>query len=103
LKLVDQPIFTVWLKRDGGAAQGQNGGQITYGGLDPDHCSSDVTYITLSSESWWEFNIEGTGVNGKEDKKRWSAISDTGTSLLAGPQVSQFLGINRKFYFPGSS
>jgi len=85
LKLVDQPIFTVWLKKDGGSARGQNGGQITYGGLDTDHCSSDITYISLSSETWWEFNIEGTGVNGKKDSKRNSAISDTGTSLIAGP------------------
>jgi len=84
--LVDKPIFTVWLKRDGGNARGENGGQITYGGLDPDHCSDDVTYVTLSSKSWWEFNIEGTGVNSKEDKKKQSAISDTGTSLVAGPQ-----------------
>jgi hypothetical protein len=87
LGLFDQPLFTVWLKRDGGGATGQNGGQITYGGLDSDHCESQVTYIPLSSESWWEFNIEGTGTNGKKDSKKYSAISDTGTSLLAGPDA----------------
>jgi hypothetical protein len=87
LGLFDQPLFTVWLKRDGGGATGQNGGQITYGGLDSDHCDSQVTYIPLSSESWWEFNIEGTGTNGKKDSKKYSAISDTGTSLLAGPDA----------------
>ncbi|KAI6176271.1 Aspartic protease [Aphelenchoides bicaudatus] len=87
LGLFDQPLFTVWLKRDGGGATGQNGGQITYGGLDSDHCDSKVTYIPLSSESWWEFNIEGTGTNGKKDSKKYSAISDTGTSLLAGPDA----------------
>jgi len=86
LKLVDQPIFTVWLQKDGGAASDQKGGQITYGGLDTDHCDSSVTYIKLSSKTWWEFNIEGTGTNGKKDSKRYSAISDTGTSLVAGPQ-----------------
>jgi len=85
LGLVDQPIFTVWLKRDGGAAQGENGGQITYGGLDTDHCDSSVTYVTLSSQTWWEFNIEGVGVNGDKESKKYSAISDTGTSLIAGP------------------
>jgi len=86
LGLVPESIFTVWLKRDGGQAQGENGGQITYGGLDTDHCGSDVTYIKLSSQTWWEFNIEGTGVNGKKDAKKYSAISDTGTSLIAGPK-----------------
>jgi hypothetical protein len=86
LGLVDQPIFTVWLKKDGGAAQGQKGGQITYGGLDTDHCAADVTYITLSSETWWEFNIDGVAVNKDKQSKKWSAISDTGTSLIAGPK-----------------
>ncbi|KAI6234909.1 Peptidase A1 domain-containing protein [Aphelenchoides fujianensis] len=47
LGLVDNPIFTVWLKRDGGDAQGENGGQITYGDIDNDHCESDITYQDL--------------------------------------------------------
>ncbi|KAI6236109.1 Peptidase A1 domain-containing protein [Aphelenchoides besseyi] len=85
LGLVDQPLFTVWLTRDGGAAQGQKGGQITYGGLDTEHCSSDVTYIPLSSELWFEFFIDGTATNGDKETKSYSAISDTGTSLIAGP------------------
>lgn len=59
LGLVKNPIFTVWLKKDGGQARGENGGQITYGDLDNDHCATNVTYIPLSSETYWEFNIEG--------------------------------------------
>jgi cathepsin D len=74
LGLVDKPIFTVWLKKDGGQAAGQNGGQITYGDVDNDHCAKDVTYVSLSSETWWEFNLDGTGVNGNKDTKKWSAI-----------------------------
>lgn len=42
--------------------------------------------MTFSSLILISFQIEGTGTNGKEDKKRYSAISDTGTSLIAGPQ-----------------
>jgi hypothetical protein len=85
LGLVDKPIFTVWLKKDGGKAAGESGGQITYGGLDDEHCDKDVIYVSLSSETWWEFNIEGTGVNGKKDAKTYSAISDTGASFIIGP------------------
>ncbi|KAI6219330.1 Eukaryotic aspartyl protease [Aphelenchoides fujianensis] len=85
LGLITNPIFTVWLEKDGGDAWGRVGGQITYGDVDTDHCSSDITYIPLSSELWWEFNIEGTGVNGQKDTETWAAISDTGTSLIAGP------------------
>jgi len=87
LGLVDKPIFTVWLKKDGGGARGVNGGQITYGGLDDEHCDdANINYVTVSSKTWWEFNIDGVGVNGKQTKKKYSAISDTGTSLIAGPQ-----------------
>jgi cathepsin D len=74
LGLLDKPIFTVWLKKDGGQSKGQNGGQITYGDLDTEHCDKDITYVELSSEKWWEFNIEGTGVNGNKDLKSYSAI-----------------------------
>ncbi|KAI6212858.1 Peptidase A1 domain-containing protein [Aphelenchoides besseyi] len=85
LGLVDQPIFTVWLKADGGDTSGDKGGQITYGGVDTDHCSSDVSYVKLSHELWWEFNIDAVGTNGKKGKQSYSAISDTGTSLIVGP------------------
>ncbi|KAI6230290.1 Peptidase A1 domain-containing protein [Aphelenchoides fujianensis] len=85
LGLIDNPIFTVWLKRDGGDAQGENGGQITYGDIDSDHCASDITYVPLSHELWWEFNIDSVGVNGKKDGQKYSAISDTGTTLIVGP------------------
>ncbi|KAI6223150.1 Peptidase A1 domain-containing protein [Aphelenchoides fujianensis] len=85
LGLVDAPLFTVWLKKDGGDSQGDNGGQITYGGVDSDHCATDITYVPLSHELWWEFNIDGVGVNGKKKGPSYSAISDTGTSLIVGP------------------
>lgn len=53
LGLVDQNLFTVWLKRDGGSATGQNGGQITYGGIDTDHCAKTINYVPVSSELWY--------------------------------------------------
>jgi hypothetical protein len=66
LGLVDKPIFTIWIKKDRG--------QITYGDVDNEHCAKDVTYVTLSSQTLWGFNIEGTGVNGNKDSKSYSAI-----------------------------
>ncbi|KAI6187494.1 Propeptide and Peptidase A1 domain containing protein [Aphelenchoides besseyi] len=84
LGLVDQPIFTVWLTRDGGAAQGQKGGQITYG----TERQSTLEFFLLQIEFivfMWEFFIDGTATNGDKESKSYSAISDTGTSLIAGP------------------
>jgi len=86
LGLVDQNLFTVWLKADGGGAQGEKGGQITYGGFDTDNCDSAITYFSLASETWWEFNVDGYSINSKTKKSgKWTAISDTGTSLIIAP------------------
>jgi hypothetical protein len=85
LGLVDQNLFTVWLKADGGGAEGQNGGQITYGGFDTDHCDPAITYFSLASETWWEFRISDVAVNNKKKAGKYTAISDTGTSLIVAP------------------
>jgi len=79
--LLDKPIFTVWFKTDGGASQGDNGGLITYGGLDTDHCASDIVYVPLSSETYWQFTITSATVGKRSRKGSWETISDTGTSL----------------------
>jgi len=85
LGLLDKNLFTVYLKADGTGASGQAGGQITYGGYDSDNCDSTITYFPLSSESWWEFNLDATYANSKKRSGKWTAISDTGTSLVYAP------------------
>jgi len=86
LKLLDKNLFTVWMTADGSDAQGKNGGQITYGGFDDEHCDKNgITYFPLASETWWEFNLNGVAVNGKKTSGKWTAISDTGTSLIVAP------------------
>ncbi|KAI6237911.1 Peptidase A1 domain-containing protein [Aphelenchoides besseyi] len=86
LGLVDEPIFTIWLKADGGDSSGQIGGQLTLGGLDTEHCSSSVTYFPLTSKTYYEFQLQAVGVNGKKGSNSYSAISDSGTSLIVGPK-----------------
>jgi hypothetical protein len=83
---LDQQMFHVWMTGVGLAET--TGGEITYGAYDFDHCSSDITYVPLSSETYYEYQMDkvcagsycATGTFGKI-----SAISDTGTSLIAGP------------------
>lgn len=60
--LVDKPIFTIWLKSDGEKAHGEVGGAITYGGLDNEHCSTNIFYAPLTSRAYFEFNIDGVEI-----------------------------------------
>ena len=51
--LIDEPIFTVYYEKRGGQ-DGVDGGQITFGGVDTDHCG-EVEYIDLTRAEYWEF------------------------------------------------
>jgi len=97
--LLDNPWFTVWMTADGNV-QGKNGGQITLGDYDTAHCSSTCDWVPLSSATYYEFTLEGYKVGTKTLSKTnprgigsrgpraaagTAAISDTGTSLIAGP------------------
>jgi len=102
--LLDNPWFTVWLTADGNV-QGKAGGQITLGDYDGDHCSSDCTWVPLSSATYYEFILDGYKVGSaagigasiannprglgrrapRSPAAGQAAISDTGTSFIAGP------------------
>jgi hypothetical protein len=87
LGLLDKPIFTVWLETEGVTAINKAGGQFTWGGLDPDHCGDVIDYVKLSSETYWQFTIDGVSVGKKfKSHEKAEVISDTGTSLIAGPK-----------------
>merc|ERR1719412_912559 len=42
--LVEAPIFSFWLNRD---PDGKEGGELTFGGSDPDHYSGEMTYVPV--------------------------------------------------------
>lgn len=81
--VVQEPVFAFWLNRD---LQGQgHGGEITFGGKDPNHYTGKITYVPLSAETYWQFEVDSVGVYGTKLSTRFQAIADSGTSLLAGP------------------
>jgi phytepsin len=85
--LVKEPVFSFWFNRN---ADEDEGGEIVFGGMDPKHYKGEHTYVPVTQEGYWQFEMgdvlidgETTGICGSG----CSAIADSGTSLLAGPMT----------------
>ncbi|KAJ9176887.1 hypothetical protein P3X46_012154 [Hevea brasiliensis] len=83
--LVTEQVFSFWLNRN---VKGKEGGEIVFGGVDPNHYKGEHTYVSVTQKGYWQFDMgdilvgnETTGFCGDGCK----AIADSGTSLLAGP------------------
>uniref|UniRef100_A0A914C440 Peptidase A1 domain-containing protein n=1 Tax=Acrobeloides nanus TaxID=290746 RepID=A0A914C440_9BILA len=86
LSTLDKPLFTVWMDRiTNPPSQGGNGGLITYGALDTINCDTTFNYVTLSSQTYWQFAVDSFSVGTYNVPKSQQVISDTGTSWLGGP------------------
>ncbi|CAL1393158.1 unnamed protein product [Linum trigynum] len=83
--LVKEEVFSFWLNRDPNA---EEGGELVFGGSDPNHFKGNHTYVPVTQKGYWQFNMGeflignlSTGVC----EGGCAAIVDSGTSLLAGP------------------
>jgi hypothetical protein len=84
LPQLDAGLFAVWLDRHVKPSEGQTGGLITYGALDNKNCETEITYTKVSKQGYWQFNFDSFAVKSYKTGKQ-SAISDTGTSFIYGP------------------
>jgi len=94
--LVDEPVFSFWLSKN---PQGENGGEMLLGGTNPDRYNGSITYVPLSSETYWQFDFEDLTIAGESmnvcNGTKCPGIADTGTSLIAGPMAT-VSAINKK-------
>jgi hypothetical protein len=81
-KAVDEPVFGFYLS----PTSGQDG-ELTFGGTDPNHYTGDLTYVPLTSDTYWETKLDGMTMNGKSVTSCTNVIVDSGTSILAGPSA----------------
>jgi len=78
--LVDQPIFSFYLSNEDGVD-----GELNFGGMSPEYFTGDITYVPVSSQTYWQIELGGIQINGQNMTKTRKAIVDSGTSLFAGP------------------
>ncbi|KAK9212725.1 hypothetical protein WN943_002107 [Citrus x changshan-huyou] len=95
--LVNEPVFSFWFNRN---ADEEEGGEIVFGGMDPDHYKGEHTYVPVTQKGYWQFDMGDVMIDGQTTgfcAGGCAAIADSGTSLLAGPttiitQVNHAIG-----------
>ncbi|KAL0286192.1 UNVERIFIED_CONTAM: Aspartic proteinase [Sesamum angustifolium] len=83
--LVKEPVFSFWLNRN---VEEEEGGELVFGGVDPNHFKGKHTYVPVTQKGYWQFDMGDVLIDGKESgycSGGCSAIADSGTSLIAGP------------------
>nr|CAH0112685.1 unnamed protein product [Daphnia galeata] len=86
--LVEEPVFAFWLNRD--ASDPANGGEIVFGGTNPEHYTGEINYVPVTRKAYWQFRADGLMIEGIPEYPFCDGgcemISDTGTSVIAGPE-----------------
>lgn len=78
---ISDPVFAFYL------TEAASGSELTVGGYDPTKYTGEITWIPLTSESYFEFALGGMSINGKPITSAKYAVADSGTSIMAGPSA----------------
>jgi phytepsin len=52
--LVKEPVFSFWFNRN---ADDGEGGELVFGGTDPNHYKGKHTYVPVSQKGYWQFDM----------------------------------------------
>lgn len=53
--LVKEPVFSFWLNRN---VEEEEGGEIVFGGVDPNHYKGKHTYVPVTQKGYWQVNYQ---------------------------------------------
>ena len=77
--LLDEPVFAFYLETTG------EDGELSLGAMDAARYTGPVTYLPLTSETYYEIEMDSLTAGGAPITNISRAVFDTGTSLIAGP------------------
>jgi len=83
--LVESDVFSFYLARN---ASSTYGGALILGGSDPAFYNGSLTYVPVSQQGYWQFELASATVSGQSLCDNCQAIADTGTSLIVAPQAA---------------
>lgn len=76
---LDEPVFGFYL------GEGSTS-ELVFGGVDPAHYTGDFTWVSLSSATFWQVELQAIQIDDRYFVPRYdAAIVDSGTSLIVGP------------------
>ncbi|KAF2304957.1 hypothetical protein GH714_000716 [Hevea brasiliensis] len=52
--LIKEPVFAFWLNRN---TKEEEGGEIVFGGIDPNHYKGKHTYVPVTQKGYWQFDM----------------------------------------------
>ena len=52
--LVKEPVFSFWFNRN---ADEEEGGEIVFGGVDPNHYKGEHTYVPVTQKGYWQVGV----------------------------------------------
>ncbi|KAG6406324.1 hypothetical protein SASPL_133924 [Salvia splendens] len=83
--LVEEQVFSFWLSSD---PEAEVGGEIIFGGVDPNHYKGNHSYVPVTKKGYWQIEV-GDFLVGNQSTGLCdggcAAIVDSGTSLCTGP------------------
>ena len=84
-------LFTIFLDPNGG------NGELNIGSIDSSKYTGEIAYLPLVAETWWKVNLNGFAVRSDDGNvssvSYYSAIVDSGSSLIVGPieEITQII------------
>ncbi|KAG4305950.1 hypothetical protein PORY_000860, partial [Pneumocystis oryctolagi] len=80
---LESPVFAFWI---GSLGKDIEGGECTFGGVDPNHYQGEILYTPLRRKAYWEVELSSFSYGDQIVKmENTGAIFDTGTSLIVMP------------------
>lgn len=79
---IDKAMVAFWLNRK----DREEGGELTFGGIDTNHYKGKINWFKVSRKAYWEIKLDSASLGGDTiDVKDTGAAIDTGTSLIILP------------------